>query len=81
MFGGKCCIKNGCYCVDPTTGKNGFVTKADGHNDGKCTAKYALAKFNARKAAEAAKKVQDAADAAKKAAENNNLRGVKNLRG
>ena len=75
MFGGKCCSKNGCWCVDPTTGENGFATKDKGHNGGKCTTAYlaeqkaanaAVAIIDARtkkanEAAAAAKKVKDAA--------------------
>jgi hypothetical protein len=36
MFGSKCCSKNGCWCVDPTTGLNGYATTDSRHNKGKC---------------------------------------------
>jgi len=78
-FGGKCCTKNGCWCVDPTTGKNGQITQDKRHNNGKCavTLQNAIAAIDARDrkaaadkaaAAKAAEARKAAEEAAKKAA-------------
>ena len=88
-FGDKCCSKNGCWCVDPTTGANGYATQDKRHNNGKCAntlanaAALAVAQIDARNKKAAADKAaadkraadKEAADkAARKAAEKEKLR-------
>jgi hypothetical protein len=75
QFGGKCCSKNGCWCVDPTTGKNGKITQDARHN-GKCAVTLqnatnaAIAAIDERnRKAAADKAARDKAAAAKAAAE------------
>jgi hypothetical protein len=62
--GNRCCQKFGCYCVDPTTGANGYTTQDKNHNSGKCANTLQNATNNAVAAIDARNK-QAAADKAK----------------
>ena len=61
LFGGKCCSINGCWCVDPTTGENGFATTDKRHNKGKCAVTIANVKAQIRAEDAAAAAAKDAA--------------------